>query len=281
MDWKKFIEPYFFDLSNAIRNTIVDQIVQTLPPTPTLETQQEMILKLSLELPKVVEELKHSYCNSLSKMSEKLKPIMATGELIEFQTCVLNLASGKSVPLDPENSSLLTGGLSSTATIIDHDVLSMSYKTDVIYEMWKYYRLNDTECIKLFPNTSHLTQDVSSEQFEQYYPHYKKCTRLFSKFITTQTPTLLSFCELDAGVTVIRRVQDTFEVSNSTTALGSLDDIDLGDLSLKDTVIVYLFDLGQKLDKDQDQVENVSTPNVSPSDQTTKTETVTESGSVK
>lgn len=246
MDWTRFIEPYFSDISVSIRNAIIQEIVKQLPPTPTLDSQQQIVKELMAELPKMVQDVKLTLCNVVLNTTEPLMPHLTKEDVAGLQMQMLNMFSGKPIQLQQDMSQLLTCGSSLTGILLDTDTVTMECHYDTIYELWKYYRLMDEECIKLYPNNSHLELDITSDQITEFYPIYKQFTRLFSKFINTKT-TILTFWGFESKLICIRRTDSQNDQNLPSFEVGQAEI--LSDDSIKvdtDTPItsVYLVDLG-------------------------------------
>ena len=237
MDWRKHLEPYFSDFAPSIRDSVLDSLIKNIPPTPTLESQQDLFNALTELMPDVVNQLKLSICVTLQDTFNALPVSMDSTQLIQGQKIALNMLSGKEVDFGPEQTSVLTDGFSSTGKVIDHEVLLIEFNSDLIYELWKYFRLNDETCKTLFPKNQHLTLNANSEDIKKYLPIYNSIERIFSKIIKLEKA-CITLCDMKS-YSMITKSSDTFLVKEGTMTLEQDLEFDMN------CVMVYLFDCSQ------------------------------------
>lgn len=61
--------------------------------------------------------------------------------------------------------------------IVDYSLgdIERKYNVDVIFRMWKYFRINNSSSLRLYPDVNHLRDDLISEQeMAKFQEEYKK-----------------------------------------------------------------------------------------------------------
>ena len=212
MDWKKHIEPYFEWLGSDAKNAVVTEIVKRIPPTPTLESQQEMYNSLMGLIPQIVELSKKNLCASVQDATKDMYNVLDQDTVAKIQTMLLSMSCGKHVQLGKDETLMMTGNFSSTGKIVDTTTFMVGFDTELIEHLWKYFRIYDPECIKMFPNNKHLTIDVPQEKLDAYLKCYEYVKPIFSKFITIQKGTL-TFCDGGTNYLVVQKDSNAFQIA--------------------------------------------------------------------